>query len=234
MLASLLGLSPVILAVLLILIGFSVVSWSILITKVFHLRTVARQSKLFLDSFWEIKDFQAIDQRLAEGLSPNRPLSPLARIFREGFHETQHFLETGEPVGRSPHLTADASAIDNISRTLRKVSAVEIEKLEKSTSFLATTASSTPFIGLFGTVWGIMNAFQSIGQAGSTSLAIVAPGISEALVTTAIGLAVAIPAVIGYNYLQSQLRKTISTIDNFSYDFLNIVQRSLNARFPGV
>ena len=117
------------------------------------------------------------------------------------------------------------SAIDNISRSLRKISSIEIDKIEKDVSFLATTGATTPFIGLFGTVWGIMNAFRGIGEAGSTSLDIVAPGISEALVATAIGLAVAIPAVIGYNYIQGKIKIIVSEIDNFTYDFLNIVQR---------
>jgi biopolymer transport protein TolQ len=98
--------------------------------------------------------------------------------------------------------------------------------MSKSVGFLATTAATTPFIGLFGTVWGIMNAFQGIGEAGSTSLAVVAPGISEALVTTAIGLAAAIPALLGYNFLQSRLQVLVTEIDNFSGDFLTLFEKA--------
>lgn len=220
MFQAILGLSPVILLVLALLIAFSIGSWAIVILKSLQIRQINQATRRFTDFFWATKEFKAIQAEL-----PVYEASPLARLFREGYRETEHFLQAGTEAAASGQLTTDLNAIDNISRSLRKVSGVEIEKLEKRVSFLATTASTTPFIGLFGTVWGIMNAFQNIGQAGSTSLAIVAPGISEALVTTAIGLAVAIPAVIGYNFLQSKIRKLTGEIDNFSYDFLNIVQR---------
>ena len=137
---------------------------------------------------------------------------PLASLFKEGYRETEHFLsaDAADPCEsgdlRSPRLSTDSSAIENIGRSLRKISSQETDKLERNIGFLATTGSTTPFIGLFGTVWGIMIAFRNIGLAGSTSLDIVAPGISEALITTAIGLAVAIPAVIGYNYIQGKIR----------------------------
>jgi biopolymer transport protein TolQ len=201
------AMSPVILFVLGLLIFFSIVSWTILVLKMIQIATVQKSTKAFLDFFWDTKEFPAIQAGL-----DRFPGCPAAVLFREGYRETQHFL------------------LENVTRNLRKTSTQEIDKLEKNISFLATTASTTPFIGLFGTVWGIMNAFQNIGAAGSTSLAIVAPGISEALVTTAIGLAVAIPAVIGYNYLQSQIRRLINEIDNFAYDFLNLVQKIFNTQ----
>ena len=167
----------------------------------------------------------AIDARLA-GIRPG----PLSTLFREGYRETEHFLSRSEEAMGDGMLTADVGAIENISRSLRKVSSVEIAKIERDVGFLATAGATTPFIGLFGTVWGIMSAFRSIGQAGSTSLAIVAPGISEALITTAIGLAVAIPAVIGFNYVQGKIKLFVSEIDNFCYDFLNIVQKIFNSK----
>lgn len=207
--------SPVILFVLGLLIFFSIVSWTILVLKMLQIATVQKSTKAFLDFFWDTKEFAAIQAGL-----DRFPACPVAVLFREGYRETQHFL---------PLANADANAVENVTRSLRKISTQEIDKLERNISFLATTASTTPFIGLFGTVWGIMNAFQNIGAAGSTSLAIVAPGISEALVTTAIGLAVAIPAVIGYNYLQSQIRRLVNEIDNYAYDFLNLVQKLFNA-----
>jgi biopolymer transport protein TolQ len=117
--------------------------------------------------------------------------------------------------------------VATIDRTLKRVAGAEITKLEKSLTFLATTGNATPFIGLFGTVWGIMDAFRQIGFRGSTSLAVVAPGISEALIATAAGLFAAIPAVIAYNYFLSRMRVVTSQMDNFSAEFLNIVERHI-------
>jgi biopolymer transport protein TolQ len=224
MLQAILNTSPVILIVLGLLIAFSVVSWTIIVFKSRQINRSKRATKGFLDFFWETREFDSINNQIDAHLQ-----SPIAMVFREGYSETKHFLDLGEST-KGAGLSTELSAIDNISRALRKVSAIEIEKLEKDLPFLATTGSTTPFIGLFGTVWGIMSSFQSIGEAGSTSLAIVAPGISEALLTTAIGLAVAIPAVIGFNYLQNRIRVLIGEIDNFSYDYLNIVQRIFNAK----
>ena len=225
MLTYLSSLSPVIIGVLALLVFFSVVSWAIIVYKLVQIRAVRRGCRAFLDFFWEAKEFSAVDRELGRFGD-----CPLALLFKEGFRETEHFLSQAESGGAAPRLSADSSAIDNITRSLRKISTQEIDKLERNIGFLATAASTTPFIGLFGTVWGIMIAFRRIGEAGSTSLDIVAPGISEALVTTAIGLAVAIPAVIGYNYIQGKIRAQVSEIDNFSYDFLNVVQRIFNAR----
>ena len=228
MLKYLTNMSPVILFVLSALVFFSIVSWAIIVYKTIQIRRVVTSTRVFLDFFWETKEFALINAEIDRFMG-----CPLASMFKEGYRETQHFLasdpadpcETG-----SIRLSTDSSAIENIGRSLRKISGQETDKLERNIGFLATTGSTTPFIGLFGTVWGIMIAFRNIGLAGSTSLDIVAPGISEALITTAIGLAVAIPAVIGYNYIQGRIRGQVSEIDNFSYDFLNIVQRSLNSR----
>jgi biopolymer transport protein TolQ len=217
-------LNPVIMIVLAILIFFSIGSWGIMFYKILMIRKVRRITKKFVDFFWETKDFDAINSKIGDFEE-----CPLALVFKAGYKETEHFLniQTDINTGR---ITTDLSAIDNISRSLRKISSMEIEKMEKNIGFLATTGATTPFIGLFGTVWGIMRAFDNIKNAGSTSLEIVAPGISEALITTAIGLAVAIPAVIGFNYIQGKIRSLVSEIDNFTYDFLNIVQKIFSSK----
>jgi biopolymer transport protein TolQ len=225
MLKYLSNMSPVILVVLSALVFFSIVSWAIIAYKLIQIRVVRKNSRIFLDFFWETKEFSLINREISRFEN-----SPLALLFKEGYRETEHFLAVDPGDEKAVGLSADFNGIENITRSLRKISTQEVDKLERNIGFLATTGSTTPFIGLFGTVWGIMIAFRNIGLAGSTSLDIVAPGISEALVTTAIGLAVAIPAVIGYNYIQGRIRGQVSEIDNFSYDFLNIVQRILNSR----
>jgi biopolymer transport protein TolQ len=212
MLSYLKDLSPVIMGILALLAFFSVVSWAIIVYKLVRIRSVKRDTKAFLDFFWGAKELAAVKAGLGSYGD-----SPLAVLFDAGYRETEH----------------DGNAIESVTRSLRKMSSQEIEKLEKDIGFLATTGSTTPFIGLFGTVWGIMIAFREIGLAGSTSLDIVAPGISEALVTTAIGLAVAIPAVIGYNYLQGKIKSLVGEIDTFSCDFLNIAQKIFSARKQG-
>ncbi len=119
---------------------------------------------------------------------------------------------------------------ESVGRALRRATTQETLRLEKYLTFLATTGSTAPFIGLFGTVWGIMGAFHGIGQTGSASLAVVAPGISEALIATAIGLAAAIPAVMGYNHFLNKVNVLIGEMDNFSQEFLNIVERMERSR----
>ena len=122
---------------------------------------------------------------------------------------------------------SEYTGIDNISRALRKATNTEMTKLTQMVPFLATTGNTAPFIGLFGTVWGIMNSFHGIGQRGSASLAVVAPGISEALIATAAGLAVAIPSVIAFNYFTQRIRVIESELKSFSSDFLNIIERDI-------
>jgi biopolymer transport protein TolQ len=225
MLKYLSNMSPVILVVLAALVFFSVVSWAIIIYKLVQINLVKKNTRVFLEFFWETKEFSLVNAEIDRFKD-----CPLALLFKEGYRETEHFLAADPGDAGALRLSTDSSGIENITRSLRKFSSQEIDKLERNIGFLATTGSTTPFIGLFGTVWGIMIAFRNIGLAGSTSLDIVAPGISEALITTAIGLAVAIPAVIGYNYIQGKIRGQVSEIDNFSYDFLNIVQRIFNAK----
>ncbi|MBK7963141.1 MAG: MotA/TolQ/ExbB proton channel family protein [Bdellovibrionales bacterium] len=136
-------------------------------------------------------------------------------------------------LAESPHLTKDAenlkpqlSGLDNIERVIRKTTEAEVSQMESRLTILATTGSTGPFIGLFGTVWGIMGSFHKIGATGNASLAVVAPGISEALVATAIGLAAAIPAVVMYNNFVARIRKEEIEINNFTADFLNIIKRN--------
>ena len=153
--------SPVIVGVFAILVIFSIGSWAVIIQKLVQLGFLKRNTREFTELFWEVKEFSAVEARLA-GLKPG----PLAALFREGYRETRHFLALSAYPASSGALTAEAGGIENISRSLRKVSSREIAKIERDVGFLATAGATTPFIGLFGTVWGIMSAFQSIGQAG--------------------------------------------------------------------
>jgi biopolymer transport protein TolQ len=127
----------------------------------------------------------------------------------------------------TPSLGSQTSGIENVKRTLRRAINTEMTRLTQMVPFLATTGNTTPFIGLFGTVWGIMHSFRSIGLKGSANLAVVAPGISEALIATAAGLAVAIPSVIAFNYFNQKIRVIESELQSFSADFLNIVERDI-------
>ncbi len=206
---------------LFILLFFSIFSWAIIFYKFRVIRRAERESDAFLRHFRKSKRLDAV-------FNGTRTLnwSPLANIFREGYAE----LTTKESSERNPSdsytLSTELSGIDNISRALRRASASEITKLESFLGFLATTGSTTPFIGLFGTVWGIMDSFHSIGLRGSASLSVVAPGISEALVATAAGLAAAIPAVVAYNYYLNKIKTLAAEMDSFSQELLNIIDRN--------
>jgi biopolymer transport protein TolQ len=217
------GTGLVVKLVLIILIYFSVVSWAIIFYKLLQVYRANKESERFLEFFWKTKRFDAISTQL-----DRFPNSPLSLMFNEGYTELKKLMETGEQqqVDDPSVISTDVGGIDNISRALRRATTSEITRLEKYTTFLATTGSTAPFIGLFGTVWGIMTAFKGIGETGSASLAVVAPGIAEALIATAIGLVAAIPAVMGYNHFQNKIRVVVAQMDNFSSEFLNIVQRS--------
>jgi biopolymer transport protein TolQ len=148
--------------------------------------------------------------------------SPIAMVFRSGVRELRK-LSSDELSG------AGIEKVENIQRALIRASNTEITHLEKNVGWLATTASAAPFVGLFGTVWGIMNAFQNIGATGAANLAVVAPGISEALITTAFGIGAAIPAVVAYNHFSGLIRRVSVDMESFSQDFMNIIQRSVLA-----
>ncbi len=210
---------PVVKLVLLVLVYYSVVSWAIILYKQLVVHRAMRDSEKFLDFFWSKKRFDTIGQGLADYRH-----SPLTVLFREVYHELAQSRRPAEGMS-GDQLTADLGEQERVTRVLRRAITSETQRLEKYLSFLATTGSAAPFIGLFGTVWGIMDAFHGIGVSGNASLAVVAPGISEALVATAIGLVAAIPAVIGYNHFVNKVNVLTGEMDNFSQEMLNIVQR---------
>ena len=207
--------------VLLVLVYFSVVSWAIIFYKFIQVRKANQESERFLVFFWQTKRFDAVSAQVDRFAN-----SPLSILFTEGYNELKKLGQKVEETNDPNVITADLGGVDNIARALRRATTSEITRLEKYLAFLATTGSTAPFIGLFGTVWGIMTSFKGIGETGSASLAVVAPGIAEALVATAIGLVAAIPAVIGYNHFQTRIKVLIAEMDNFATEFLNIVQRS--------
>jgi biopolymer transport protein TolQ len=209
--------------VLMMLFFFSVTTWTIMIFKFKDIRRALRESDLFIEFFWKSRDF-------SEAFVKAKQLqdSPMGRVFRVGFVELKKVSSTAaaDAAGEAPGIGA-GGGIHNVQRALRRAISTEVTRLTRYVPFLATTGNTTPFIGLFGTVWGIMNSFHSIGMRGSASLAVVAPGISEALVATAAGLAAAIPAVIAYNYFTQKIRMIDSELRSFSDDFLNIVERDI-------
>ncbi len=206
--------SIVVQLVLLILIFFSIFSWTIIFFKRKTLKTAAAQSKKFLNIFRKSANLSDVNEAARKFQA-----SPLVPLFQSGFKELAH-LAKSNPM---PALTS--AKLENLNRALLKASNAEVAKLEKMMSFLATTGSVTPFIGLFGTVWGIMDAFIRIGVVRSASLATVAPGIAEALITTAAGLFSAIPAVIAYNLFLQRIKEQITEMEDFSLEFLNITER---------
>jgi len=214
---------PMVKAVMLILLGFSLASWFIIYSKWSLFRKVVRQSEDFLDSFWDSKDLSN-----AYTIAKSDSDCPEAAVFVMGYKELRKLnsiLHSEKEAEQT--MAAKLAGMDNLKRVLRKAQQQETSYLGSSLAFLATTGSATPFIGLFGTVWGIMTSFQEIGMRGSASLAVVAPGISEALVATAAGLAVAIPAVVFYNHFSSKLVEVENDMQNFATDFLNLVERDL-------
>ncbi|MBW1899626.1 MAG: protein TolQ [Deltaproteobacteria bacterium] len=211
--------------VLLLLVGFSIASWTIILLKYNYIRKAFNESAYFVDFFWNSRD-------LSDAFAKAKQLdsSPVAKIFRIGYMELKKLNRSGVPIASSAGPGKNGGAfrgIDNVKRSLRRAINTEVTKLTQMVPFLATAGNTTPFIGLFGTVWGIMNSFHGIGQTGSASLAVVAPGIAEALIATAAGLAVAIPSVIAYNYFSQKIRVIESELISFSADFLNIVERDI-------
>jgi biopolymer transport protein TolQ len=212
--------------VLLILLVFSALSWAIVLYKAWQYRRADRQSGSFLDIFRKSAKFSEV-QAVCRTLND----SPLVGLFQAGYAELNAQLRaTGQaPADSRPAAPAHRpilKSLDALDRALLRASAVELEKIESRVPFLATTASITPFIGLFGTVWGIMTSFQEIGAAGSSSLGVVAPGIAEALLATAAGLFAAIPAVYFYNLFTNRVKHFATDMDDFSLEFLNIAERN--------
>ncbi len=217
--------------VLLLLLFFSVTSWAIILIKYRYIKKAFRESIFFTDYFWKSRD-------LSSAFSKAKQLanSPIARVFRIGYVELKKISQSGVQSSQSSDQSSGDentffnpifTGTDNIKRALNRAINTEITRITKMVPFLATTGNTTPFIGLFGTVWGIMNSFHGIGVKGSASLAVVAPGISEALIATAAGLAVAIPAVIAFNHFTHKIRIIESELQSFSADFLNIIERDI-------
>lgn len=215
---------PVVKFVLLFLFVLSVATWAIILFKYLQLRLARTRSQTFSRIFWEKKRLELIMEE-----TQNLSGCPLRALFQSGFSELTKVQKTKsrrpEAESEAGFSASEGGGIENIERALRRALTSETSRLESYLTFLATTASAAPFIGLFGTVWGIMDTFQGIGRAGSASLAVVAPGISEALIATAFGLAAAIPAVLAYNFFVNQLRNLSNQMEGFSQDFLNICQR---------
>jgi biopolymer transport protein TolQ len=208
-------------AVLILLLFFSIVSWAIIADKYFSFRRARRQNGLFYRMFRKMPSLN----ELATAAARYRH-SPFAKMYLIVYNEVTHQLppDTGGSAATIKGMPAPIITHERIDRAVSRAGLSEASALEKNLSFLATTASATPFIGLFGTVWGIINAFESIGAARSTDLSIVAPGIAEALIATAMGLAAAIPAVIGYNYFSHKIRDLTSEMEEFSIELQNFVE----------
>jgi biopolymer transport protein TolQ len=214
---------PVGFAVLLLLVAFSVASWGIIALKFMSLKAAQRLSVEFLETFWQSKRLDEIFQR-----SEDMTTSPLAQVFRAGYQElvkVKQREQTAKDAKVDDKAGLSFGGIENIERALRRATTAEMTELERLVPFLATVGSTAPFIGLFGTVIGIMKSFAEIGAKGSANLATVAPGIAEALIATAAGLLAAIPAVIAFNYFVSRTKVLGAEMENFSSDFMNIVRR---------
>jgi len=228
---------PMVKFIMALLLLFSVISWAIIFTKYRLLSRAKVQTGAFLELFWESRDLKKVYTE-SEALRT----SPVACLFRAGYAEFSRLsklqasaseagpAEAGRPkevisVDRDAPSRTRQALMDNLERSLRKGYIDQNNRLERSLSFLATTGNTAPFIGLFGTVWGIMESFRGIGLKGSANLAVVAPGISEALIATAAGLAAAIPAVVAYNYFSQRVSVLQSEMDIFTTDFLSMVGR---------
>ena len=208
--------SGVVQVVLFLLILMSVITWGIVISKWLALKKARAESKTFLDVFWNSRNLSQIHE-----VSQRLRASPVAAVFVAGHHELTQIVESKN----NRVETGEFGDIENVDRALKRAKFEELTRLENGQTFLATTASAAPFIGLFGTVWGIMNAFIGLSKVKSSSIQAVAPGISEALIATAIGLAAAIPAAIFFNLFSQQVRVLARNMDTFSAEFLNIARR---------
>lgn len=200
--------SPLVKLVLLTLLAASVITWAIIIQKSKNLKAIKIADQKFLDAFWSAQTLEEISDQIT-----NYEGSVVARVFSSGYRELRKMV---------------IPEISNLERSLHRAHSMQLDDMEKHVDWLATTASAAPFIGLFGTVWGIMNSFQNIGATGSASLSVVAPGISEALIATAVGLAAAIPAAIAYNSILGKIKRISLEMEVFSQEFLNMIQRNLS------
>lgn len=213
--------SPIVKFVMGLLLLFSVISWGIVFYKWWTFRGIEKQSATFIDVFRKSAKFSEV-----QAVCPSLALSPLVGMFQAGYAELTAQLRHPPASPGTPAPRPTLKSITAVDRALLRASSIELNKLEKRVTFLATTASITPFIGLFGTVWGIMTAFMNIGAQGSTDLAVVSTPIAEALIATALGLFAAIPAVYFYNHFTSKVKGYASEMDDFAMEFLNISERN--------
>jgi len=202
--------------VLVILLSFSIFSWVVILQKVFLFRRSRMASEKFRVAFRKATDWRDFKQN---GTKFN--LSPLQGLFLAGYSEVTYQLRLSAPGSKSCIRNMEA-----VERSLQRASVVEMGRMEKSMGVLATVAAVSPFIGLFGTVWGIIEAFQRIGTMGNANLVTVAVPIAEALVATALGLVAAVPALMAYNFFQSQLKQWQSSLDDYSLEFVSLSERN--------
>ncbi len=204
-----------------ILVVLSLGSWAIMIGKFFHFRRASRQSEEFLDHFRSSQRFSEVNSAAGR-----LQASPLVGIFQAGYVEIDAQVKAARQEGTAEQGSYRIRSLAGLDRSLRRAVGSELALLARNSSFLATTAGASPFIGLFGTVWGIMVAFQDIGISGSTSLVAVAPGIAEALINTALGLGAAIPALMGYNFFSNRVRGFRSEMEDFVLEMINLAERN--------
>jgi biopolymer transport protein TolQ len=216
---------PIAKVVLSILALFSIICWALIVEKWWEFRRIRRDSHRFIRVFRDARRFSVV-----YGAAKKYRESPLAQLYLAAGQELAGSLGGVEIVDRVLEESDEGvppERLDAINRAMRRAASSEVARMERYLPFLATTASSAPFIGLFGTVWGIMTSFQSIGAQGSANLAVVAPGISEALIATAAGLGAAIPAVMGYNYFVNRVKHWAVEMDGFALELLNVFSRAM-------
>jgi len=212
-------------AIAVILMGVSVVTWAMILMKYQYLRKAEQESKLFMTEFRRTKDAQEL-LKYAE----KKKFSPMATLFREGYREAESIVKS---LPNNTVTDEDRKMLgEEIERALKVTTQDEISYMERYLAFLGTAGTVGPLLGLFGTVWGIMDAFYSIGLKGSGDISALAPGLAEALINTSMGLFVAIPAVIAYNYFAEKIRGIATRMDSFSMEFLSFIQRTLVRRQP--
>jgi biopolymer transport protein TolQ len=206
--------------VLIILIIFSIISWAIIFVKWRYFQKARHETAYFLDLFWDSPELAVIHSE-----SKDLMFSPVAHLFKGGYAELKRSVKMRDSKAQTGNDPGINGISDSVERALKRTTIDQGSRMERALAFLATTGNTAPFIGLFGTVWGIMESFRDIDLKGSASLAVVAPGISEALIATAAGLAAAIPAVIAFNYFNSRVYELRAEMDTFTADFLSIVVR---------
>ena len=210
--------------VLALLLLFSIASWAVSLRRLGYFRRVNQHTRAFRKIFRESRKFSEVGAASSKVAS-----SPLVGLFRAGYAEIEAQVRSSAGDGAVEPQRMRLRSLTAVERSLQRAAGVELRALSQGQGLLATTASATPFIGLFGTVWGILVAFRDIGATGSTSIATVAPGISEALINTAAGLAAAIPALIAYNHFAAQARVQRSEMEDFALEFLNLTERNFSS-----